>query len=140
MPASGRRGWKRGTDRHARSFLEAEATFRRSADGHDENGPVGFWGEWEGAVEIVRELDSVDYGPRWLGRPNPVGPPPETSDGTPAQNTDPFVFGDQIRYTFCRQPGNSKLRELGRGTLILFGSSPARGIRARHRPRRRRLA
>jgi hypothetical protein len=33
------------------------------------------------------------------------------------------VWGDAIRYTFCRQPGNGKLRRLGRGSVILFGSS-----------------
>lgn len=49
--------------------------------------------------------------------------PPRSNDGVPPQNTDPFVWGDAIRYTFCRQPGNGKLRRLGRGSLILFGSS-----------------
>jgi hypothetical protein len=28
-----------------------------------------------------------------------------------------------MRYTFCRQPTNRKLRSLGRGSVILFGSS-----------------
>jgi hypothetical protein len=46
----------------------------------------------------------------------------------PPQNTDPFVWGEAIRYTFCRQKSNQKLRRLGRGTLVLFGARSKSGF------------
>lgn len=123
MPTSGRRPWKRGNEVHARTFLQSPGTYRRDISGEDQHGEIAFWGEWEGAVDIVSEVDPVPGGPRWLCRPVARAAPPTSSDGTPAQNTDPFVWGDAIRYTFCRQPGNGKLRRLGRGTVMVFGSS-----------------
>lgn len=128
MPGSGRREWKSGNDSHARTFLESSATYRGAADGPDLHGPVAFWGEWEGAVELVRPLNAKKPRPQWLCRPDLDGAPPPSDDGTPAQNTDPFVWGDAIRYTFCRQSDNQKLRRLGRGSLILFGAGPKRGF------------
>ena len=128
MPGSGRREWKSGNDRHARTFLESEATYRTSVEGRDLHGHVAFWGEWEGAVDLVRELQPSRHGPRWLCKPDVEGPAPVSADGTPAQNTDPFVWGDAIRYTFCKQRSNQKLRRLGRGSLILFGGAPQRGF------------
>ncbi len=38
-------------------------------------------------------------------------------------NTDPFIFGDRILYSNCRQPSSSRLRSLDRGSVIAFGSS-----------------
>lgn len=123
MPASGRRTWKLGSEAHKRTFLQSSGTYRRAATGDDQRGEVAFWGEWEGGVDLVTEVEQVPGGPRWLCRPAPRAVAPMSSDGTPPQNTDPFVWGDAIRYTFCRQPGNGKLRRLGRGSVILFGSS-----------------
>ena len=75
---------------------------------------------------FVRELTPEPQGPRWLCKPNPSGEPPRVVEhGPPPQNTDPFVWGDAISYTFCRQGGNQKLRRLGRGSLVLFGSNLA---------------
>jgi hypothetical protein len=129
MSPSGFRPWKLGNEAHARTFLQSDGAYRASATERDESGPAAFWGEWEGAARLVRELDRVPNGPRFLCRPDPEGPPPPTSaDGAPAQNTDPFVWGPAIRFTFCRQKDNQKLRRLGRGSLILFGSSPERGF------------
>lgn len=123
MPASGGRPWKLGSEMHGRTFLESRGTYRRAARGKDHRGEVAFWGEWEGAVDLSTELEQVPAGPRWLCRPDPSAALPVSKDGTPPQNTDPYVWGDTIRYTFCRQPGNGKLRRMGRGSVILFGSS-----------------
>jgi hypothetical protein len=123
MPPSGRRPWKRGTEDHARTFLLSPGTYRSAVHAEDQQSEVAFWGEWEGAVDLVTEVDRVPGGPRWLCRPDPNAALPPPGDGTPPQNTDPFVWGDAIRYTFCRQPGNGKLRRLARGSVILFGSS-----------------
>ncbi|MDQ2985080.1 MAG: hypothetical protein M3R70_14350 [Actinomycetota bacterium] len=123
MPASGRRPWKLGRENHARTFLLSPGTYRSDVQAEDQHGKVAFWGEWEGAVDLAAEVDWIPGGPRWLCRPDPHAAEPPSDDGSPPQNTDPFVWGDAIRYTFCRQPGNGKLRRLGRGSVILFGSS-----------------
>jgi len=119
--------WRRGKDDHARTFLVSPATYRIGHTGQDTDGEVAFWGEWEGAVNVVSELDPVPEGrgPTWLGRPDPSASPPPVLPGNPPQNTDPYVWGDAMRYTYCRQPTNGKLRGLGRGSVILFGSSVA---------------
>lgn len=123
MPASGRRSWKLDSEMHASTFLQSPGTYRRDAAAKDQCGEVAFWGEWEGAVDLVSGVEPLPEGPRWLCRPDPGAAPPASDDGTPAQNTDPYAWGDAIRYTFCRQPGNGKLRRLGRGSVILFGST-----------------
>jgi hypothetical protein len=120
---SGIRPWPRADELHRRTFLQSPAQYRLEHDGPDEHGDVMFWGEWEGEARLVTELDPVPEGPRFLCTPNPRGEPPITTDGTPPQNTDPFVWGETMAYIGCRQPRNRKLRELGRGSLILFGSN-----------------
>ena len=124
MPRGPRVGWRRGKDAHRRTFLVSPGTYRSGARGEDLHGDVAFWGEWEGTVDVVSELDHVPGGPTWLGRPDPTVPTPDFPD-SPPQNTDPYVWGDAMRYTYCRQPKNRKLRGLGRGSVILFGSSVA---------------
>jgi hypothetical protein len=123
MPRDGRASWRRGDAAHRRTFLSSRGTYRYGASENDQRGDVAFWGEWEGAVDVVTDLDPVPGGPRWLGRPDPSATPPDFGEDTPPQNTDPYVWGDTMRYTFCRQPRNRKLRSLGRGSVILFGSS-----------------
>jgi hypothetical protein len=121
-PRGPRAEWRRGKDDHRRTFLVSPGTYRSAPDGDDFDGDVAFWGEWEGAVDVVGDVDHVPGGPTWLGRPDPSASPPDFPD-SPPQNTDPFVWGDAMRYTYCRQPTNGKLRGLGRGSVILFGSS-----------------
>jgi hypothetical protein len=123
MPRDGRTSWRRGDAAHRRTFLSTAGTYRYGAAGEDQRGELAFWGEWEGAVDVVTKLDPVPGGPHWLGRPDPSVTPPDFGQDTPPQNTDPYVWGDAMRYTFCRQPTNRKLRSLGRGSVILFGSS-----------------
>lgn len=117
------RSWKLGDEAHRRTFLLSPGTYRDGIGGAEHRGELAFWGEWEGGVDLISEVDPIESGPRWLCRPDPRAPYPRSEDGTPPQNTDPFVWGDRFRYTFCRQRGNGKLRRLGRGSLVLFGSS-----------------
>jgi len=58
MPAD-RRAWKLGNENHRRTFLQSSGTYRFSGDGDDQEGVIAFWGEWEGAAELVTELDPV---------------------------------------------------------------------------------
>jgi hypothetical protein len=117
------RPWQSANAPHRRTFMQAPGSYRTSVDGPEIEADVAVWAEWEAEARLLTELDPVSGGPSWLCEANPAAQPPELPDGTPAQNTDPFVFGDRFRYTACRQPGNRKLRALGRGSLILFGSS-----------------
>jgi hypothetical protein len=126
---SGIRPWPRGNEAHKRTFMQSPAAYRYSIDGDDRHGDVAFWGEWEGETRLVTALEPTSRGPQWLCVPNPQGAsPPRNEEGIPPQNTDPFVWGDAIRYGACRQPTNQKLRNLGRGSLILFGSSVGGGF------------
>ncbi|MFL5758364.1 MAG: hypothetical protein ACJ789_01420 [Thermomicrobiales bacterium] len=81
-----------------------------------------FWGEWEAQSNVVSEIsEPVRDGPRWIYRPYFERP----SSYTHLQNTDPFVFGDQFHYTGCLQHtkhGPTQMRNLSRGSVILFGS------------------
>jgi hypothetical protein len=122
-PADGYRRWQRGDAPHRRTFVVSDGTYRSTAEGPDRRDEVQFWGEWEGAASTVRRLGHDPPYPRWLCRPQPYAQQPVSDDGTPPQNTDPFVWGDAMRYSVCRQPTNRKLRNLAPGSLILFGSS-----------------
>lgn len=124
MPTDGVRPWRGGNATHARSFLVTPGRFRVAPEGPEDAGDVAYWAEWEGETRLVRELEGLLPGaPRWLCRPVVNGAPPRLTEGEPPQNTDPYVFGEGFRYTFCRQKLNGKLRGLGRGSLILFGST-----------------
>lgn len=115
-------GYSRRSNPHRRTFLQSRATYQYAVEGPDLQDAVAFWGEWEGEAQVLRDLEPKAFGPRWLCKANPLGLPPPRDGGRP-QNTDPFVWGDAIVYTACRQDRNAKLRNLGRGAVILFGSS-----------------
>lgn len=99
---------------HHRSFLQCEGTYQ-AGNGKSANGLLNFWGEWEGpaAVEI---LPVTPEGPRWLLTPRF----PDKKDF--GMNTDPFVFDGPFRYSFCQQSSKPTLRNLGVGSMLLFGS------------------
>lgn len=104
---------------HIRSFLRATGDWMEHPGADVRNGAIGFWGEWEGPSR-VEEQSRKGEGPRYVH--TPVLTPPPASDEAPPQNTDPFVFGDRFRYTFCKQDRNWKLRSLAPGSIVLFGS------------------
>ena len=117
------REWRSGSEPHRRTFLQADGRFRKSTDGPEHIGLLTAWAEWEAQARLVAPLGGRPGGARWLCEPVVDGSIPTPTDGSPPQNTDPFVFGERFAYTACRQPTNRKLRTLGRGSLILFGSS-----------------
>ena len=80
------------------------------------------WGEWE-AESTARELSRPGGDPRlspYLWTPHYVSQPSYAG----LHNTDPFIFGKRFLCSNCGQPrgGNSGLRHLGRGSVIIFGS------------------
>jgi hypothetical protein len=116
-------GYARKSNPHKRTFLKSSATYRAEIDGPDLAGEVVFWGEWEGETRAVGKLDSSSRRyPHWLCEPVISGALPTGEPNKSPQNTDPFVWGDAMVYTACRQDRNAKLRGLGRGSVILFGS------------------
>jgi hypothetical protein len=108
------RSWNRGA--HKRKFLKQDGKY--IADGKIQKGEMLFWGEWEPESILERRIqDPLPRGPHFIYKPYYVVP--KTYDDL--QNTDPFVFGEQFRYTWCQQR-RTQLRHLLKGAVILFGS------------------
>ena len=106
--------WNRGN--HKRKFLRQRGKYLTK--GTIEDGEMMFWGEWEPESVVDRKIqDPLPRGPHFIYKPYYVVP--KNYDGL--QNTDPFVFGEQFRYTWCQQRG-TQLRHLSKGSIILFGS------------------
>lgn len=115
-----RSGWAKAGEAHVRKFMRAAGRFRRSAEGPDEVGEIGFWAEWEADSVCVQTPDGLGGGyPAFVHRPLP--PDRERQPRLP-QNTDPFVFAGAFLYTFCRQDRYRALKSLDRGSVIVFGS------------------
>lgn len=122
---SGDRPWLTSKEKHGRPFLVSKAHYRMNLNKENQVGDVAFWGEWEAEAKLDLRIAPTIGEPLLLCRPNPHGKPPSHERGNP-QDTDPFVWGECFVYSICRQSGNQKLRGLGRGSLILFGSSVAK--------------
>ncbi|MBA2597043.1 MAG: hypothetical protein H0V00_10515 [Chloroflexia bacterium] len=117
----GFKGWTRGW--HKRKYLRSTGSV--FVDGHMHQGEIEFWGEWEAQSEVESIETPIVEGPHWIHRPF-WSPPASYRD---LQNTDPFVFGDRFHYTGCLQYtryGPTQLRNLARGSVILFGSNRGR--------------
>jgi len=113
--------WEIDSNDHARKFMVAPGAWRDAPDTSTEVGDIVFWGEWESASTVSSVTEPLRGGPRWIHRAFYEGLKDAPADAT-RQNTDPFIFGERFLYTYCRQRGNRKLRELAVGSLILFGS------------------
>ncbi len=85
--------------KHNRKFLEAILENEQK---------IYFWGEWE--PPSIKDKNTQ------IHRPVFIMPPA-------FQNTDPFVFGGIFLYTVCRQPRCKILRNLGKDSIIYFGSN-----------------
>jgi hypothetical protein len=121
-PSGQRRGWAAHDTLHARTFLLSPGSYRTAIGGHERNGELVFWGEWEGPATVVEDVPRRGDGPTWLARPEPTVSPREVAAAA-RQNTDPFVWGQFFAYTACKQESKPLLRSLGRGSVIAFGSA-----------------
>jgi hypothetical protein len=113
-------GWHSGLQ-HRRKFMISPARYR-GPDGCTRAGEVVFWGEWEPPSEIIRRWAESGNLPRALHRPFWVRP---TGDEF-RQNTDPWVFGDRMILSNCRQVTGgrpSPVQGLTRGSVVCFGST-----------------
>ena len=105
---------------HARKFMQLDGEWIDDA-GARHSGVLWAWGEWEAPSEMLREL----YQPHNSGYPRYLWSPyfielPGGYEGL--HNTDPFIFGERMLYTNCKQSSFPVLRRLDRGSVIAFGS------------------
>ena len=115
--------WNTGD--HRRKFLKSGGT-RLDENREPLRGDIVFWGEWEPESKVVKRLETKLKGgpfPRYIYKPYYVNPKSdENYKNKGLQNTDPFVFGGPFRYSLCQQPHYPSLRNLEKGSVILFGS------------------
>ena len=94
------------------------------AGGCRRSGDLWAWGEWEAQSQLVRRLrrpDTLTH-PECLWRPCYTIP---NGGWEGLHNTDPFIFGERILYSNCKQASSPCLRSLDRGSVIAFGSRKA---------------
>jgi hypothetical protein len=108
---------------HRRKFLQTRGRHLDKV-GRLTRAELVLWGEWEPPSDVVRRWPSSGRLPRALHRP---------SWGVPhgagfRQNTDPWVWGDEMFYSCCKQtvgPENrpTSMQGLTPGSVICFGST-----------------
>jgi hypothetical protein len=121
LAAPGIKAWTRVEDGHGRKFLRTSGRSLESLDARPADGELGFWGEWEAPSQAEPVSTRVADGPLWIHCPFWS----HQASYRGLHNTDPFVFGDRFHYTGCLQHtkhGPTQLRNLSRGSVILFGS------------------
>lgn len=124
---NGRISWNTG--KHKRKFLKQKGVYL-NRHGKEVPGDIMFWSEWEPQSKVVEKIDEpISYGPRYIYEPyynleeiknNNAG----NTQGSCGkyQNTDPFVFGDRFFYGICQQKAKPSMRNLEKGSVIIFGS------------------
>ena len=108
--------WHKG--QHARKFLKNNGNYIDKSGNLIENKNITFWSEWEAQSKIIEEYNierAENELPKYLQIP--FWDTIERSI-----NTDPFIFGDNYYWAFCRQGNQPKLTKLSSGDLVLFGS------------------
>ena len=116
-------GWSTLAATHARKFMHARGEWIE-AGGRLRSGDLWAWGEWEAQSQLVRRLrrpDTLTH-PECLWRPCYTIP---NGGWEGLHNTDPFIFGERILFSNCKQASSPCLRSLDRGSVIAFGSRKA---------------
>ena len=114
------KAWSTLKSKHARKFMEFGGKWIGD-DGSTRSGGLRAWGEWEPESDLVRKLSQPGQDsqyPRYLWHPYYI---PKDSYRC-LHNTDPFIFGERFLYSNCKQQALSGLRQLGRGSVVAFGS------------------
>lgn len=120
-PASDEMPWNVAD--HRRKFLRSPGRYVDDTD-KARTDDVVFWGEWEAPSQIERRWAPDGLLPRALHRPYWLQP---AMNGF-RQNTDPWVFGNRMIYSNCKQVvGPQRVRtsmqSLPIGSVLLFGST-----------------
>ena len=116
----GGKAWNTLNSQHARKFMEFDGKWIED-DGSARSGNLRAWGEWEAESDLVCGLSQPRQDsqyPRYLCRPYYI--PKDNYKWL--HNTDPFIFGERFLYSNCKQRALSSLMQLGRGSVIAFGS------------------
>ena len=117
---TGWQGWSLNS--HARKFMVSDGNWI-DLDSNLRSGEFTFWGEWEAQSEIISTVPGSQGLPRNIVIPRFGGPIRPVDN---LMNTDPYVFGEQFKYTLCKQSmrngSSTYLSRLAPGTLVLFGS------------------
>lgn len=105
---------------HTRRFVSHEGEYV-DGKGKSHTAKLGFWTEWEACSTAVR-MPTPDHAcasvfAQWV---HTLKSPLQSSPGN--QNTDPCVFGETFKYCNCKQRGDGVMRNLGHGSVVLFGS------------------
>ena len=108
---------------HRRKFLTAPGRYVDAAD-QLSAAELVFWGEWEAPSRVEQRWPTAGRLPRALHRPYWTTPGP----AEPRQNTDPWVWGEHMIYSNCKQtvgPNRhaTSMRRLTPGSVICFGST-----------------
>ena len=106
--------------KHRRKFLLSPGQYVADDD-QSQVGEVVFWGEWEPPSHIVRRWPNDGDLPRCLHAPYWNRPPRSQV----RQNTDPWVFGDHMLYSNCKQVKQGRptgMQSLEPGSVVCFGS------------------
>lgn len=106
------------TGKHGRKFLLAPGRYVTPQDGCEEADLV-FWGEWEAPSRVEQCWPAEGLLPRFLYRPYWTE---LTTEGF-RQNTDPWVWGESMLYSNCKQPTTPSLQRLTPRSVICFGST-----------------
>jgi hypothetical protein len=103
---------------HKRKFIEHGGKYIRDVSKPiEKSGLLRFWGEYEGFSRFEL-LSSQKNTPYW-NNPSAIHFPFFFKDGIDEQNTDPYVFGDNLYYATCKK---SFLKNIKANDLIAFGS------------------
>jgi hypothetical protein len=111
---------------HYRKFVINKGKYIEN--GISNSGILLFWCEWE-PPSLVEEFNqtkapiSNEVYPKYLHYPYlPSIENIKYYQKNGYQNTDPFVFGENFKYSICKQDHYTCMRKLEKGSLILFGS------------------
>lgn len=114
---------------HRRKYIRTKAKYITNVTEKDEytinEGSVDFWAEWE-PESVAQKLNYECCNQYKSQYPEYIQFPFYTDwrtykNKSELQNTDPFVFDKRFYYTCCKQ---SKTKNVGIGSIILFGSTP----------------
>jgi hypothetical protein len=113
--------WNQGP--HRRKFLISPGRYVEDLALGDEPDQTGlaFWGEWEPPSRVEQRWPKSGRLPQYLHRPHWVVPRGDEY----RQNTDPWIWGDRMIYSCCKQTANGKstaMQRLDRGSVVCFGS------------------
>ena len=108
---------------HGRKFLVSRGRYI-DEDSRAGSAVLTLWGEWEPPSRVVRRWPKNGRLPRVLHRPYWVRPAKDVF----RQNTDPWIWGERMLYSNCKQivgPERrpTSMQKLHRGSVLCFGSS-----------------